>query len=166
MNTTKPPLINEISNFISDGLPVVFDTMLSTPATPVAATDYHASDQETVVGSVGFIGDANGVVYIHFAGTLATTLASRMLGMPEAELDAEMVNDVIGELSNMVVGSVKSHLCDSGAPCVLTIPSIVRGKNFSIDSVSTAERSVLCFACGASQVLVELLMKQPALGEK
>ena len=68
-----------------------------------------------VAGSVGFIGEANGVVYVYSKATFARTLASRMLRMAEAELEAnEMVDDVIGELTNMIVGSIKSRLCEAG----------------------------------------------------
>ena len=42
----------------------------------------------------------------------------------------EVVNDAIGELTNMVVGGFKNALCDAGYPCRLTIPSISAGRNF------------------------------------
>ena len=165
MNTTNAPLIDGIASLIHDGVPVVFQTMLSADAAPVALADVKPTDEEVVVGAVGFIGDANGMVHLHLTVALARTLASKMLGLPAPELDDEMVNDVVGELSNMVVGSVKSQLCDAGAPCKLTIPSIVRGKCLNIEMVSSAERRVLCFACGADRFIVEILMKKPTSGD-
>lgn len=36
----------------------------------------------------------------------------------------------------MVVGHFRSRLADRGIPCVLTIPSIVRGHQFGIEPVS------------------------------
>ena len=87
-------------------------------------------------------------------------MASRMLSMPEAEIEGnEMVNDVMGEVSNMVVGNIKSRLCDRGMECVLTIPSIVRGNHFSIEPVSSTERNVMSFRCEGSQLVVEVLLK-------
>ena len=162
MDTTTPHLIDEVRDLLNSGVNEVFSTMLTLDAQPAAPHDLHASGETLVAGSVGFIGDVQGLVYIHVTAAFARTLAGRMLGMPEAEIDGdEMVNDVIGELSNMIVGAVKSRLCDSGAPCVLTIPSIVRGQNFSVEPACSSERRLLSFRCGADHVLVELLMKNP-----
>jgi chemotaxis protein CheX len=68
-------------------------------------------------------------------------ITSLLLGIAEAELDTgEMVTDAIGELSNMVVGYVKSRLCDGGWHCVLTIPSVVRGQQLTIECSGTNDR--------------------------
>ncbi|MEN9575235.1 MAG: Chemotaxis phosphatase CheX [Verrucomicrobiota bacterium] len=43
-----------------------------------------------------------------------------------------MIDDVIGELSNMVVGNFKSNLCDAGLNCKLSPPAISRTSDFSL----------------------------------
>jgi CheY-specific phosphatase CheX len=162
MNTTTTTThpIDEISGLIRDGVPAVFDTMLRLSAQPIPVGIFNPTAQEIVVGSVGFIGDANGMIYIHMTEELAKTCASQMLGFPASDLDEEMVNDVVGELSNMVVGAAKSLLCDAGSPCHLTIPSIIRGNKVSVEPVSPDERRILYFGCGGDCVLVMILMKQ------
>lgn len=164
MNTTAPSLIDKVHDLLKNGVSEVFRTMLALEPKPAELPhDWHAAGETLVAGSVGFIGDVNGIVYVHVTAAFARTLASRMLGLSEAELEGdEMVNDAIGELSNMVVGSVKSHLCDSGAPCVLTIPSIVRGQNFRIDPACSSERRLISFCCGTDCIVVELLTKYSA----
>jgi chemotaxis protein CheX len=82
-----------------------------------------------------------------------------MLGLADEEIDGdEMVNDVMGEIANMVVGNLKSGLCDRGLTCVLTIPSIVRG-NFSIEPISSSARKVFHFSCETRPLLVEVMIK-------
>ena len=158
--TTTPNLIDDVRRMLVQSVTDVFATMFSMEATLVAPHDPDVSDQEIVAGSVGFGGEVNGVVYIHVTAAFARTLASRMLGLPEAELEGdEMVNDVIGELSNMVVGSVKSQLCDSGSSCTLTIPSIVRGRSLTIERLRSSDRRLVSLKCGEENVDVELLMK-------
>jgi len=44
----------------------------------------------------------------------------------------EEVNDVIGEVCNMVGGDLKSRLCDAGFTSSLSIPSITYGESFRI----------------------------------
>lgn len=115
-----------------------------------------------VVGTVGFIGDCNGLIYLHLDLGFARMCTCHLLGMSEAELDAagdEAINDAIGELTNMTVGSFKNGLCDAGFPCKLTIPSILRGTNFSIEPISSAVRHVYYFDCAEHRVIADILMK-------
>jgi chemotaxis protein CheX len=160
MNTTTSPLIDEIGDMLNSSISEVFTTMFQMAVQPSAPTDIRGGEEALVAGSVGFVGDVNGIVYIYVKASFARTLAGRMLGMPEAEIEGdEMVNDVIGELSNMIVGAVKSRLCDTGAACKLTIPSIVRGTNLRAEPTGTSECRFLSFACEQELILVEFLMK-------
>jgi chemotaxis protein CheX len=115
-----------------------------------------------VVGTVGFVGDTNGLIYLHLDLAFARVCTCQLLGVSEFELDAmgdEAINDAIGELTNMTVGSFKNGLCDAGYPCKLTIPSILRGTNFSIEPISTAVRHVYHFDCAEHRVVADILMK-------
>ncbi len=142
----------------------VFRNMLSleiTPEPPVVASE--EDDKIQIIGSVGFVGDATGIICIYTDVKLAITITSRMLGIAESEVDSdEMVNDAIGELSNMVAGFVKSHLCDGGLPCVLTIPSIVRGQKLSVEGSGDITRHVIGFKNCQYHFSVEILLKQPS----
>jgi len=152
----------------------VFKTMLSRTAklieTPVEAgkawppmPEVAAEVRPQVVGTVGFIGEANGLIYFYLDLAFARLVTCQLLGMSEAELDAagdEVVNDAIGELTNMTVGSFKNGLCDAGYPCMLTIPSILRGSNFCVEPISSAQRHIFRFDCGAGhRVVTDILMK-------
>jgi chemotaxis protein CheX len=162
MKTSTPHIIEEIRDLLKTSVSDVFMTIfnLEVQEAPLAASG--TEGRPLVAGSVGFVGDLNGIVYVYVTQSYARTLASRMLGMAEAELEGdEMVNDVMGELTNIIVGGVKSRLCDSGNPCVLTIPSIVRGKNISAEPACAAEGRIFAVTCDNEQVVVEILMKQP-----
>ena len=115
-----------------------------------------------VVGTVGFIGEANGLIYIYLPDAFARLVTCRLLGLTETELanDGEaVVNDAVGELTNMIVGVFKNCLCDSGYPCRLTIPSILRGNNFHIESTGSAVRRIYYFDCVGHRVVADIMMK-------
>ena len=115
-----------------------------------------------VVGMVGFLGDASGLIYLYFPAAFARRATCQLLGMTEAEVDEagdEVVNDAIGELTNMSVGSFKNGLCDAGYPCKLTIPSILRGSNFCIESITEAQRYIFRFDCGGDLIVTDILLK-------
>ena len=83
-----------------------------------------------------------------------------MLGMELDEVDSdEEVHDVIGELSNMIGGDLKSRLCDAGFTCELSIPSITAGKDFSIESKGWAVNETVCFQFENHIALIEAYIK-------
>lgn len=172
------PTIDQISETvfretINRAVQDVFKTMLGRTATLNNASDaanadgtpwehpVHINGQQ-VVGTVGFIGDISGLIYLYLDADFANEVASHMLSMTLAELQEagdEVVNDAVGELTNMTVGTFKNQLADKGFPCRLTIPSILRGSNFSIEPISSATRRIYRFTIGTSTLVVDLLMK-------
>jgi chemotaxis protein CheX len=160
-----------IREYINRAVTDVFKTMVGreptfspTPETVRGRALIVAEPQRPqVVGTVGFVGEINGLIYLHLDLAFARSCTCQLLGMSEAELDAagdEVINDAIGELTNMTVGSFKNGLCDAGHPCKLTIPSILRGTNFSIEPISSAVRHVYYFDCAEHRVIADILMKQ------
>jgi len=161
-------MIDEIERLTKKAMQEVFKTMLSLEVSVESSSDLAANgsslcmqnDGGQIVGSVGFIGSATGVIYLHSTIRFAKVISSRMLGIPENEIsESELINDAIGELSNMVVGHVKSRLCDGGLPCTLTVPSIVRGERISIECVTSASRRLIGFRSGDHRWLAEVLTK-------
>jgi chemotaxis protein CheX len=145
----------------------VFKTMLrrepSLTAPLPAEKTATPESRPQVVGTVGFVGEVNGLIYLHFDLAFARIATCHLLGMTQDELDAageEVINDAIGELTNMMVGSFKNALCDAGYPCKLTIPSIVRGNNFTIEPISSATRHVFFFDCAEHRVVADILIQK------
>jgi chemotaxis protein CheX len=153
--------LDQIEQLTREAVREVFQSMLSMEVTPEPPVPLPPDPQGEIVGSVGFIGRTSGVIHLSGGVTFAKVITSRMLGIAEHEVDgSEMVNDAIGELSNMVVGYVKSRLCDRGWSCTLTIPSIVRGQRLSIESSAQITRKLLSFRSGEHRLLAELLVKE------
>lgn len=152
----------------------VFKTMLSMQAIPAEGPEISTANGQPwehpvkingqqVVGTVGFIGDISGLIYLYMGAEFAMDLAGHILGMTRAEIEEagdEVVNDAVGELTNMTVGTFKNQLSDQGYPCKLTIPSILRGSNFSIEPITSATRRIYRFNVGGQTLVADLLMKQ------
>ena len=163
-----------IRDHITRAIKEVFSTMLGQHAHLVEAVA-QPGDQTSpplfakqsqhapyVVGTVGFIGEANGLIYLYLPEKFARVTTCHMLGLKESELEIEgddVVNDAIGEITNMIVGVFKNGLCDSGYSCRLTIPSILRGSNFSIEPISSATRRIFYFDCAGFRLVADILMK-------
>lgn len=152
--------LTNVREFMIRHLTDVFDTMLSLKAGLAPDNDLPHCD-ERVSGSVGFAGETvYGAVYLHLSAPFAVQITSAMLGLPVEEITGETeVNDVVGEVSNMLTGGLKSWLCDAGALCAVSTPAIIRGRSFAVEPMPDVERELLVFACGAERVVVEIHIK-------
>jgi chemotaxis protein CheX len=156
-----------VQDTVTKAVQEVFSTMMGRPAVPAAALrgtppDSVELEQPHVVGTVGFIGVINGLIYLYLSVPFAQECAGHLLGMSPAELAEagdEVVNDAIGEITNMTVGTFKNQLSDRGFPCRLTIPSILRGSRFSIEPISSATRRIYRFDIGGHTLTADLLMQ-------
>lgn len=159
-----------LRGLIAKSIADVLKTMLSMEAQVAWVSADHPGEDPPplggalphVAGTVGFLGEINGLIYLHMEGEFARLATSRLLGMSPQEVDAEgeeVVNDAVGEITNMTVGGFKNALCDMGMPCKLTIPSILRGRNFTVEPVSSATRLICQFEVEGHRVTADLLMK-------
>jgi len=150
----------QVSEFMKRHLVEVFETMLATQAVlqPQARPPHHA---QRVTGSVGFAGEnVTGAVYLHLSAEFATRAAAAMLGLGPADAVGEAeVNDVVGEVTNMLTGGLKSWLCDAGLPCAVSTPAIIRGASYEIEAVPEVQRECLVFQCGSQGLIVEIHIK-------
>lgn len=120
------------------------------------------SNSAQLIGSVGFLGAANGLIYLCFSEEFAKVVSGHILGMSPSEIEMsgqEVVHDAIGEITNMTVGGFKNALCDLGFHCRLTLPTIVRGHKLSIASIKAASRHVFSFECSGHRLISDIQLK-------
>jgi len=150
----------QLGQFMARHFVDVFGTMLSMQ-TALSAKQEPPHFHERISGSVGFAGEnVNGAIYVHFSEAMARRATSAMLGLTPEDVSGDSeVNDVIGEVANMLTGGLKSWLCDAGAPCAMSTPAIIRGSSFVIEPMPEVEREWLGFECGDERVVVEIHIK-------
>lgn len=113
-----------------------------------------------VVGTVGFQGDINGLICLYLDEALARLATGRLRRMSAAAAAGdEVVNDAIGEITRQTVGGFRDGLHNAGYACMPTIPSILRGSNFSIESASTTIRLLYEIALPRHKVAVDILFQ-------
>lgn len=156
---------------VLNGLSDVFTTMLQSEIKLVSCQSLMdvaegtaplvGVEETLVVGNVGFAGAISGMVYLAMPESLAKEITGSMLGMDEDELEGEheMINDAIGEITNMSAGAYKNQMSDLGYSCRLTIPSIIRGKYFVVEAAKAAFRQLYLFNYLGQPLSLELIMK-------
>ena len=133
-----------------------FETMIGIDLKDVAAGVLCPFENEHVIGQVAFEGKATGCVNLRFSCASANAVAATVLGFAPA--DAADVNDVIGELSNMVVGNFKSNLCDAGLTCKLNPPAISRTDVFKLRATDGGLAERTGFRAQDIEIFVDILV--------
>ncbi len=98
-----------------------------------AQTATFVSEQCNVI--YGVTGQVQGQVIYGMSLTTADNIASAMLGSTIKEFDA-LAASAIGELGNMISGNAMQFLSEAGWICDITPPTIMRGTNVEISTVS------------------------------
>lgn len=145
---------------IAEATQEIFETMIMMEAIAgepqmVAAKTYHC----TVSGMVGLAGTFKGMIAIHTPDQVAMAITSNFLGMDVDEVN-EDVTDAIGELANMLAGSIKLALSDKGKDITLSVPSTISGEEYTINCVAETDRVIMPFSTDAGNFLVELQVEK------
>lgn len=114
--------------------------------------------RDSVSGIIGLAGKAKGMLAIHLPNATALAVTTAFLGMEVEEIDDD-VRDAIGELANMLGGSLKAVLDPNGSSVQLSMPSAVHGTEYSIDCLAEAESVSVPFSFADQTFTVELQMR-------
>jgi chemotaxis protein CheX len=135
----------------------VFSTMLGGDLGP-GADSVTVGAPEPTDGIVSFIGIAGawaGTGSLSCSSAMACALYSQLL-MPDAQSVDEDVLDAVAELTNMIIGGVKSDLEPYVGPLGLSIPTVVFGHNFRTRTVGSTEWIVVRFPWNGEELAVKL----------
>jgi chemotaxis protein CheX len=138
----------------------VFSTMLGLDLDDGDACTDTAPPQanEGVVSFVGLTGSWTGTGSLACSAGMACRLSGLMLMAQFAAVDEEVL-DAVAELTNMIIGNVKTDLEQELGPLGLSIPTVVYGKNFKAKTAGRAEWSVVCFEWEGEPLMVRVSLE-------
>jgi len=150
----------QLARFIVDATQEVFSTMVMMDA----QDDFPLQEPVqrfkcSITGMVGFAGIYSGVISVHCPVDLALKITSSMLGI-ECSEENEDLNDAIGEIANMLGGGVKQVLSKGGQDVKLSIPTVISGEDYTVNSLSDIDCVVIPFKVGEDRFLVGLTLKK------
>jgi chemotaxis protein CheX len=107
----------------------VFEMMVGTHLGP--SEEVNVPRVADYTGMIGLAGDICGVLSFRCTIDSAALIAGRMLGTDERASE-ECIRDALGEICNMVAGSFKGQLADVAEQCMLSVPTVVSGKDYQL----------------------------------
>ncbi len=138
-----------------------FDTMMSMTVEAVEEDAVTGLDDSRMVGTIHFGGEVVGVMHVNLSEAFARTVTSAMLGIEADQIKSnEEIDDVIGELVNIVAGNLKTEFLEAGLTCVISTPSITSGSDFKIDPADIAPPLTFTFRQADEYVRIELCAKE------
>jgi len=134
----------------------VFETMVSGSIVPAADP---ASPEGDITAMVGVAGSLCAVLSVRCHFATANLLASRMLGLGIRESESATF-DALGEVANVLAGSVKAKVPDLADTSFLSTPTVVMGHDFKIYSLGRSATTEFAFDFEGARVWLTLDVHQ------
>jgi len=136
----------ELQNYVEPFVEVTVNTFKEFVGVDVSPRHPHFLDPEKafewdISAVIGLSGVVKGAVIVSMKAELAIKLTDLLTGVEHTELDADVI-DAIGEVNNIIAGNIKPKV-PNGDKIVISIPTIIRGKEHSIAWPSKQTR-ILC----------------------
>lgn len=146
-------------NSISEATGKVFSTMLGLEV-QTAESAVEKGMPEATDGLVSFIGLAGawaGTGSLACSKELGCRICSQMLMTESSSIDEEVL-DCVAEITNMIIGGVKTDLEAIVGPLGLSIPTVVFGRNFTTKSAGSTDWIVVRFGCDGEVMSVKMCL--------
>ncbi len=94
-----------------------------------------------IMSLVSFTGEHSGIVAIFCSKDIAIKITSNMLGIESTEFNQD-TKDAIGEVTNMIAGSLKNRVLEKFGAMQLSVPIVIAGADVTISSSSGESHAV------------------------
>ena len=158
--------LSAIETTVTKSIMETFESMLSLDLAKVGKITDKGLDDQRMVGVVHYAGEVVGKLSLHVSQELATLITTAMLDVEASELHGdEEVKDVLGELTNIISGNLKSDFLNADLSCVISTPNITRGSDFKIEASKMGITHQWIFRHESHEILIDLAVEED-LGAK
>lgn len=142
---------------LAQALVKTFQTMLSRKLDTVELHTVLPLEGQHLLGTIAFSGKAAGRVYLRMSRDSGKQIAAAILGLsPEEITDESEINDVIGEVLNIMTGNFKSNLCDAGLDCRLETPQVSHTSDTQTPRIRGGGLEQMAFCSGDIALFVDV----------
>lgn len=153
----EPISQDELVQAIRGATDEVFTTMLNLMLTPgeVFTEKEEAVPNSGVVSLIGLAGSWVGSGSMACSAGCAAKIASALLGTPYTAIDEDVL-DAVAEVTNMIIGNVKTALESRLGAMGLSTPTVIYGRNFQTRSTGNQKWTVVPFDLGEDRMCVQV----------
>jgi chemotaxis protein CheX len=149
----------KLASAIRNSTKEVFETMLALDLEPLESYVDNSvpGPSAGVVSLIGLAGRWVGTGSISCSAEFARKASSALLMTEFASVDEDVL-DAVAEITNMIIGNVKTAIEEDLGPMGLSIPTVVYGRNFSTRSVGKNEWVVVPFMSSGERMDVQVCL--------
>lgn len=114
-----------------------------------------------VVSLIGFAGPWVGTGSFGCNPATACRIANALLGSEHLAVEEDVL-DAVAEMTNMILGNVKTELEEILGPMLLSVPTVIYGRNFTTRSPVKQKWTVVPFQVEGQQIEVRLCLSENA----
>lgn len=144
--TAAPPFPAPIADGVKAAIESTFRSILG-DAPAIAPDDGDASAWSGLIGIISFLGDINWTFSLGIPQATAPALIEKFAGFA-IPFDSPDMNDVIGELANVIAGDIVAQLDRRKIKAQMSLPMVVRGSEIEVTPPGGALS--LRVACGSA----------------
>lgn len=141
----------EINQFVTD----ICSTFLMTKVSPTEKPFVPKGRNNTLAGCVQITGEWQGAITLYAPKEIGKKVAATMHGLDETEVDNQQIQDVIGEITNILAGNIKSLL---PAPCSISLPTVAV-TDYNLHHPGSQTLTAVNFDCDGLPFLVVMLQE-------
>jgi chemotaxis protein CheX len=154
-----------LTESVKDATHEVFATMLGIEPRYEGFAPETRAPELGIISLVGITGDWGGSGVFCCSPALARLLCTRMLGTEPTAIDDEVL-DVIAEITNMMIGNVKTALEGAAGPLAISVPTVIHGRNFDFRNAPGLRSLALAFTAEEHAFEVRISLAPTANNEK
>jgi chemotaxis protein CheX len=153
----QPLSQDELVQAIRGATDEVFSTMLNLEITTgeVFEEKEEAVPSSGVVSLIGLAGSWVGSGSLACSAACAAKIATALLMAPYSAIDEDVL-DAVAEVTNMIIGNVKTVLEARLGSMGLSTPTVIYGRNFQTRSSGNQKWTVVPFALGEDRMCVQI----------
>jgi chemotaxis protein CheX len=133
----------------------VFEMMVGCRVKPVAQSEHTPNEEFTAM--IGLAGALCGILTVRCGAKTAGQVAKSMLG--DTANSQEEVADALGEICNMIAGNFKNKLAGTDERCMLSVPTVISGGEYSFHSLADGNSVETVLLFGDAPITVRLQLQ-------
>lgn len=152
-------VVEQVQAATRDVFATMLDLSLETGEPRLTERDPEPADG--VVSFIGFAGEWVGTGSISCGTAIACKIADRLLMCDHSAVDDEVL-DAVAEVTNMIIGNLKTALEEEFGSMSLSIPTVIYGRNFTTKTMGRNEWTLVPFTAEGEKFEVQVcLMPNP-----
>lgn len=148
------------SDAVQEAIKDIMNTTCGTVAEQCPSLPEDICEEGVLIAVISMMGDIEWSIYLGFPRNTAMAISQAFAGF-EIPFESEDMGDAIGEVANILAGSVKQILDKRGINVEISLPSVMRVDGLHVLKQRGAQSAKDCYTCSMGQFWTGVVSGKP-----